>query len=257
MLYEKAGSWRNSRASWNATIGARRFCAVAGVGVSAVVPSWGAAAHFLFSALVCVNPNDPAGAAGTLIYALPSILNPLSCQAVFGNNGPVELELGSGDGTFIVDWAARNPARNFLAVERLLGRLRKIDRKGRRQGLGNLRALRIEAAYLMEYLVPESSLAALHIYFPDPWPKRRHWRRRLINERFATFAARALAPDGLVYLRTDDRDYFEQMCSVFGNNAAFGPSETPAELAAVLTDFERDFLARGIETRRAAYKKGS
>ena len=227
---------------------------MAGVGVSAVVPSWGAAAHFLF--LACVNPpSPPAGAAGTLVYTFPSILNPLSFQAVFGNNGPVELELGSGDGTFIVDWAARNQARNFLAVERLLGRLRKIDRKGRRQGLGNLCALRIEAAYLMEYLVPESGLAALHIYFPDPWPKRRHWRRRLINERFAELAARALAPGGLVYLRTDDRDYFEQMRSVFGSNPAFSPSETPAELAAVLTDFERDFLARGIETRRAAYKK--
>ena len=204
-----------------------------------------------------MNPNDSAGAAGTLIYALPSILERLNFRAVFGNTEPVELELGSGDGSFIVDWAARSPARNFLAVERLLGRLRKIDRKGRRQGLGNLRALRIEAAYLMEYLMPESSLSALHIYFPDPWPKRRHWRRRLINERFATLAARTLVPGGLVYLRTDDRDYFEQMCSAFGSNRAFGPFETPAELAAVLTDFERGFLARGIETRRATYRKGS
>jgi len=192
-----------------------------------------------------------------LVYALPSILEPLSFQAVFCNSRPAELELGSGDGTFIVDWAARNTTRNMLAVERLLGRLRKIDRKGRRQGLANLRVLRIEAAYLMEYLVPEGSIADVHVYFADPWPKRRHWRRRLINERFATLAARALAPGGLVYLRTDDRDYFEQMRSVFGSTPAFSPSETPAELAAVLTDFERDFLARGIETRRAAYKKKS
>ena len=176
-------------------------------------------------------------------------------EAVFGNAEPVEMELGSGDGTFIVDWAAQNPTQNFVAVERLLGRLRKIDRKGRRQGLGNLRALRIEAAYLMEYLVPENGLAALHIYFPDPWPKRRHWRRRLINERFVTLVARALALGGVVYLRTDDRDYFAQMRSVFERNASFTPSETPPELAAVLTDFERDFVARGIETRRAAFQK--
>jgi tRNA (guanine-N7-)-methyltransferase len=190
-----------------------------------------------------------------LIYSLPSILEPLNVATVFGNVHPVEVELGSGDGTFIAKWASQNPGRNFLAVERLLGRLRKIDRKSRRLSLENLRAIRIEAGYFIEYLMPPRSIAALHIYFPDPWPKRRHWRRRLVNPRFAELAARALITDGAVYLRTDDRAYFAQMQSVFSGNANFMETQTPPELAGVLTDFESDFIARGVETLRAAYRK--
>src|SRR6185436_2084882 len=119
------------------------------------------------------------------------------------------------------DWAARNSTHNFVAIERLLGRFRKIDRKARRAGLTNLRGVRMEASYLVEYLVPPNSLSILHVYFPDPWPKRRHWRRRLINPRFVELAARALAPQGVVYLRTDDSAYFEQMESVFGQSSRF------------------------------------
>ena len=90
--------------------------------------------------------------------------------------------------------------------------------------------------------------------FPRPVAKKKHRRHRLIHERFPTLAQAALAPGGCVFLRTDDADYFEQMQAVFADSPAFRPQETPAELAAVLTDFERDFLAQGIPTRRAAYQ---
>jgi tRNA (guanine-N7-)-methyltransferase len=105
----------------------------------------------------------------------------------------------------------------------------------------------------LEYLLPPHSVQALHIYFPDPWPKRKHRRHRLINEGFPKLARNILAPGGTVYLRTDDHDYFNQMNSVFAACAFFTTKETPAELAALLTDFERDFQARGIGTLRAAY----
>ena len=120
--------------------------------------------------------------------------------------------------------------------------------------LTNLRLLRIEAAYLLEYLLPRGSVHALHLYFPDPWPKRKHRRHRLINERFPSLARQALAPGGKVYLRTDDQDYFEQMVGVFGAAPAFRPVATPQDLAALQTDFEKEFQARGIETLRAAYQ---
>jgi tRNA (guanine-N7-)-methyltransferase len=191
----------------------------------------------------------------TLIHRLDSILARLDPGSLFPVSQPLEVEFGSGDGTFLVDYARLHPQRNFLGVERLLGRLRKLDRKGRRAGLGNLRGIRIEAAYLLEYLLPPASVIALHVYFPDPWPKRKHRKHRLVNEPFAESAARALALGGRVYLRTDDADYFAQMQAVFGANAGFQPIETPAELRSVLTDFEREFLAQGKPTLHAAHQR--
>jgi tRNA (guanine-N7-)-methyltransferase len=120
--------------------------------------------------------------------------------------------------------------------------------------LANLRGVRIECSYFLEYLLPAGSASALHVYFPDPWPKRKHRRHRLINERFPTLARQALTLGGTVYLRTDDEDYFQQMLAVFGAGSGFQPVETPGALAALQTDFEREFHARGIQTLRAAYQ---
>jgi tRNA (guanine-N7-)-methyltransferase len=190
----------------------------------------------------------------SLIYELPSILERLELSKVFSVDQPLEAELGSGDGTFLVDLAKSSPEHNFIGIERLLGRIRKMERKARRAGLTNLRGVRIESSYFLEYLLPRHSIEALHIYFPDPWPKRKHQRHRLINERFPKLAHQALASGGAVYLRTDDHDYFGQMKSVFAASPLFQAKETPAELAALLTDFEKDFHAQGIATLRAAYQ---
>src|SRR5689334_7128585 len=117
--------------------------------------------------------EKPAGDP-TLIYRIESILDVLPLARLFATKQPLEVELGSGDGSFLAQYAKLNPQRNFIGVERLLGRLRKLDKKGRRAGLTNLRMLRMEAAYLVEFMLPKESLHALHIYFPDPWPKRKH-----------------------------------------------------------------------------------
>jgi tRNA (guanine-N7-)-methyltransferase len=191
----------------------------------------------------------------SLLYRLPSILERIDLAGIFANPQPLEVELGSGDGSFLVDYARSRPEHNFIGVERLLGRIRKLDRKAQRSGLANVRGVRIESSYFLEYLLPPNSAIALHIYFPDPWPKRKHRRHRLINERFPALARQALAPGGKVYVRTDDRDYFEQMVGVFAASPAFRLCETPIELVALLTDFEKDFLARGIKTLRAAYQR--
>jgi tRNA (guanine-N7-)-methyltransferase len=195
-----------------------------------------------------------SAAPASLLVPLTSIVEPLDVNTLFTQRQPLQVELGSGDGSFLVQYAARHPEWNFIGVERLLGRLRKIDRKGRRAGLANVRAVRIEAAYFLQYLLPKNSVAALHVYFPDPWPKRKHRKNRLVNEIFPGLARAALVPAGMIYVRTDDADYFAQMNAVFGNCAFFQPAPTPEELSQVLTDFERGFAARGVQTLRAAWK---
>ncbi len=191
---------------------------------------------------------------GNIIYKIPSILDRLKFDTLFSKDQPLDVELGSGDGSFIVQYAHQHPEQNFIGVERLLGRLRKIEKKGTRLGLTNLRAMRIEASYFLEWMLPERSVSNLHVYFPDPWPKRKHRKNRLINERFTELAAKVLAPGGVVYLRTDDLDYFEQMTRVFGAATRFASIETPETVSKVITDFERNFNAKGIPTNRAAYQ---
>ena len=183
-----------------------------------------------------------------------SIVEPLALAELFQIPRPLEVELGCGDASFLVEYARRNPERNFIGVERLLGRISKLDKKGRRASLANLRGVRIESSYFLQFLLPPHSASALHIYFPDPWPKKRHRKNRLVNEHFPELARAALAPGGKIYLRTDDEDYFLQMTEVFGADKNFWKIETPVDLAEFLTDFERAFNARGIKTLRAAYR---
>ncbi len=189
-----------------------------------------------------------------LIVELRSIVEPLNLSALFPAPQPLEVELGCGDASFLVEWAQRHPEKNFIGVERLLGRISKLDRKGRRAGLKNLRGVRIESSYFLQYLLPPHSAAAIHVYFPDPWPKKRHHKHRLINENFPALARAALAAGGKIFLRTDDAPYFSQMTEVFATQKDFPKIETPLELAGLLTDFEKEFAARGIKTLRAAYQ---
>ena len=200
------------------------------------------------------RPAGLAAAVENLLVQLRTIVEPLDLAELFPQPQPLEVELGCGDASFLVEYARQNPGRHFLGVERLLGRLQKLDRKGRRAGLNNLRGVRIESAYFLQYLLPARAAAALHIYFPDPWPKKKHRRHRLINETFPALARAALAPGGWIFLRTDDADYFQQMNEVFGAAKEFEKRETPLPLAEIITDFERDFNAQGILTLRAAYR---
>jgi tRNA (guanine-N7-)-methyltransferase len=201
-----------------------------------------------------MKSNSVGATQETLIHKIQSILERLDVEKLFDNQRPLEVELGAGDGSFLAKYAQANPDRNFIGVERLLGRLRKIDKKGLRAGLKNLRLMRIEASYFLEFLLPKTSVAALHVYFADPWPKRKHRKNRLVNERFTELAKQVLQPDGIVYLRTDDADYFSQMIRVFDGNPSFEKMELPATLLSFVTDFERNFHLRGVPTLAAAYK---
>jgi tRNA (guanine-N7-)-methyltransferase len=203
----------------------------------------------------------------TCRYTPPNWLDPLDWSQVFGRSGPVEVEIGCGKGTFLVWAAAQQPDRNFLGIERLLDRLRKADRKTRRLGLTNIRLLRLEASYVVGKLIPPGSVAAYHILFPDPWPKRRHAAHRLFQPAFVSDLHRtligggtrsvasetesrprqsvALQQTGVVNFATDSADYFAEVRQVMPARGEFGETAPPQLPVEAQTDFEREFRAAG------------
>lgn len=190
----------------------------------------------------------------TKIYTPHSYFEPLLLARLFPSPAPLEVEIGCGDGSFLAAYAAQHREKNFLGIERLLGRIRKLNHKAIHLRLDNLKILRIEASYCVQYLLPPKSIRACHIYFPDPWPKKKHWKRRLIAPKFAENLANALEPGGQVFLRTDNESYFRQMLETFGENPRFLATSASLELTAVSTDFERTFVQQGIPTLRAQYR---
>ncbi|MEA3189214.1 MAG: tRNA (guanine-N7-)-methyltransferase [Chthoniobacter sp.] len=163
----------------------------------------------------------------------------------FPRVAPLEVDVGSGSGGFLIAMARRHPDRNFLGIERLLGRVRKTCEVASRLGLPNVHVLRVESAYAMEHLLPPASVRVFHVAFPDPWPKRRHWPRRLVNRVFLDAAAAALEPGGEIRFKTDDLPYFSHIASVARAHAAFREIESLAEPDYPETNFERRFRAKG------------
>ena len=145
---------------------------------------------------------------GLDVDALP---RPIDWREMFGNDRPVELEIGMGKGTFITEQARARPEVNFFGIEWARWFWRYASDRLRRHGCANARTVRAEALYFLSEFVRDKSLAVLHVYFPDPWPKKRHHKRRLIQDPFLRQAERVLVPGGRLQLVTDHKDYFEQI----------------------------------------------
>ncbi len=126
---------------------------------------------------------------------------------IFGRAAPVELELGIGKGRFLMESALARPEHDFFGLEISRKWLNESRRRILKNPPRNLRLLCAEAQDFLERKVPDASLAALHVYHPDPWPKRRHHRRRLIQPRFLEEVARVLAPGAELLMTTDHKDY--------------------------------------------------
>ena len=180
---------------------------------------------------------------------------PLDPVAVFSRSAPLEVDVGCGEGAFTVAIAAKNPAHNFLGIERLLGRVRKVCRRAVRAGVANVRLLRLESSYSVRHLLAPGSVAVFHIMFPDPWPKRKHHRRRLINREFLDAVRDALQPRGELRLTTDDADYFEWMQAAAAAHEGFAPGPWPDDPEYPQTDFEKRFRAIGKPIHRLLLRK--
>lgn len=185
---------------------------------------------------------------------------PVSWPDIFGNGHPVELEIGSGKGLFLLNAAAREPSRNFLGVEMAKKYAYKSAERIARAGLTNVKVLPGDARKFLHEFVPAESVTALHIYFPDPWWKTRHRKRRVFCEPFVIDVARALSAQGDFHFATDVQEYFGVMRELMSEHPEFLPQvepepKTPEHELDYLTNFERKYRIEGRPIYRAHYTK--
>ena len=209
--------------------------------------------------IICVSGGGLRLGCGVDVFSpavvLTDICRRLDWRELFGNEGPVEVDLGAGDGGFALEYARLHPEINLLAVERLLGRARKIEKRAARAGLRNVRVLRLEFGYTVRYLLPAESVSVAHILFPDPWPKRRHWPRRLMQPEFVCDVAAALRPGGELRFTTDHAPYFETASEAVREAKVLASAPEWDWSADPKTDFQRTFDAEGRATYRARWVK--
>ncbi len=167
---------------------------------------------------------------------------------------PVALDIGCGKGRFLCARAAAYPDTWFIGIDCMMSRLRRLARRAGRENLRNIRLWHIRAHETLLFLLPSFSISVCTVFFPDPWPKRRHHRRRLITPLFLEALANAMIPGGLVFLATDDAGYHRWITRVFGTHAAFQPYPALVVSAEQQTDFERLFIEKKCPIYRCAYR---
>jgi tRNA (guanine-N7-)-methyltransferase len=174
--------------------------------------------------------------------------------ASFCGDAPLEIEIGCGNGRFLAAQAAKHPQTHYIGIERMLGRVRKLNRKAERLPARNLHALRIEAFYTFYYLLPEHRLRTVYVFFPDPWPKRRHQRNRLFSPLFLEVLWMRLEIGGVIQIATDHLEYYQQIQKTFDASPRF--QEIPAMIRSEeeQTDFEQLFRRQGLPIGACAYQ---
>jgi len=186
----------------------------------------------------------------------------ISWTDIFGNTGPVDIEIGCGKGRYIIAAARCNPRINYFGIERSAKYFNITKTRALKAGLPNIRLLSAEAGFFVQTNVPDNSVQSYHIYFPDPWPKKRHNKRRLVNPLFVNHLHRTLIPGGKFFFATDFVEYFNVMVSVAGacaglrqiKHTVLQPGDTNPEEAP--TNYERKYLLEGRHIFKAAYEKG-
>jgi len=188
------------------------------------------------------------------VIAVTNVTVPLPLDALFDPARPLEIEIGCGNGRFLAARAVKNPGTQYLGIERLLPRVRKLDKKACRFGLDNLRVLRLEAFYTFYYLLPSHRVRTVYVFFPDPWPKRRHHGRRLFSPLFLDALWARLEIGGTVQVATDHPDYFASIRACLTADPRFQEASVMERTADEQTDFERLFRGQGLPIGQCAFQ---
>ncbi|HYO46986.1 MAG TPA: tRNA (guanosine(46)-N7)-methyltransferase TrmB [Gemmatimonadota bacterium] len=198
---------------------------------------------------------DPEPSEWDPMLPLRGLPRPLDWSVVFGSAGPVEIEIGSGKGSFLVESAKARPGHRFLSIEWALPYAEHLRDRVRRRGFENVRIARADAARFLGEHVPPGSVRVLHVYFPDPWPKKRHHKRRLMQPGFVAAAAEALEQGGELRFVSDHAEYFEEAREVLSAEPALEEAPVLEEEMTDLTNYERKYRAEGRPIHRTRFVK--
>ena len=206
-----------------------------------------------------LSPEELVRVRAARLYNPPDYFRSLHKTEIFSASperpdAPLEIDVGCGDGGFLLDLAAAHPERDFLGLEKLLGRARKVVRQAARRGLTNVKALQIDSPYAVRHLLPPGGISRLHLLFPDPWPKAKHAKNRLVQPAFCQDVHRLLRPGGEWLFKTDHPEYFAEAVATIQASGLFTATHWPADCFPYpLTDFERQWLAEGKTIRSARF----
>ncbi len=167
---------------------------------------------------------------------------------------PLEIEIGCGNGRFIAANAAKHPDVRYFGVERMMERVRKCSKKAQQGALDNLTIVRVEAGRFVRELLPAGCVRAMYLFFPDPWPKRRHHKNRFFQREMCDTLARILESGGTLYVSTDHEDYFLEMRRFLSEDSRFEEVPPLVRPEDEQTDFERLFLAKGDPIHDCAFR---
>jgi len=199
-----------------------------------------------------------------MLLNLPDEAGIIAWPDIFNNDHPVEIEIGAGKGTFLLAIAQALPEHNYVGIEWSNQYANYAADRLRRHNATNARIVHGEATWFLRCHVPDNSLAAVHVYFPDPWPKAKQQKRRLIQLPFLKEVHRILLPGGKLRLVTDHADYFAHMQQTLSaqSDLTIIPFDSPVPLkpdapagSIVGTNFERKYIAEGRPFHATAAQK--
>ena len=191
-------------------------------------------------------------------FALPT--RPPTWSDVFGNTNPVEVEIGPGKGAFLLALARHTPEHNFFGVELSKNRALRLASLIERDGPTNAIAIHADMTCLLPLMIWPASVAVYHLYFPDPWWKQRHRRRRLFRDDFATILVQTLVPGGKILLASDVAEYFAEIVRQFAavpevTQFPWERDQATRRGKLILTDFERKYRHQGRPLFYAGFQK--
>ena len=205
---------------------------------------------------------DPKLDLSSHLFSVDDLPNPWAPEQLFAENRPLEIEVGSGKGLFLQNASEQNPQHNFLGVEVSYKYAQFTAARFAKRKISNAIAVHGDGLTLFHKLLPDNGLAAVHVYFPDPWWKKRHHRRRVLSEAFLTDVVRTLQIDGRLHFWTDVKEYFDATLQLIAEKTPLaGPIEVPQRSAEhdldYLTHFERRTRLNEEPVYRAEFVKSN